>query len=176
DDVVNENCINGQGVNDIKDLKFGNYGTIAKNGCGVIAMYNALTLNGIDVEFEDILDEANKMPGLVLLGGIWGTNPNKIGDVLENHGLNYAKYNNPEDFNDAIKQGGTYIVSFWNENNWEDGAHIVAFTSDKDGNIIVYNESNKSSTPFKYSSKYGKTGLDRYMKGKGNSMTLYKVG
>ena len=175
---INSNCINGQGIEDngIRKLKVGTKGTIAENGCGIIAIYNALTLNGIEIDFEDVLNEANNMDGLLLSGGKRGTNPNKIGNVLENHGLNYAKYNNPKDFNDAIKHGGTYIVSFWNDRNPWEGAHIVAFTSDKDGNIIVYNKTNTDSTPFKYRAEDGKTGLDKYLQGQGNSMTLYRVG
>ena len=174
----NGKCINGQGIEDngISGLKVGTKGTIAENGCGIIAIYNALTLNGIEIDFEDVLNEANNMDGLLLSGGKRGTNPNKIGNVLENHGLNYAKYNNPKDFNDAIKHGGTYIVSFWNDRKPWEGAHIVAFTSDKDGDIIVYNVDNKIESAFEYHSRGDKTGLDRYMQGKGNSMTLYKVG
>ena len=178
DDVVNENCINGQGIEDngIRNLKVGTKGTIAENGCGIIAIYNALTLNGIEVDFEDVLNDANNMDGLLLRGGKWGTNPNKIGNMLAEYGLEHTMYTKPKDFNDAIEPGGTYIVSFWNDTNCTDGAHIVTFTCDENGDIIVYNASNNSSTPFKYSSKYGKTAFDRYMQGRGNSMTLYKVG
>ena len=51
---------------------FGKKGSIAKNGCGSIAAYNALKILGVSVNYKDVLARFNFH---VLNRGRWGANP-----------------------------------------------------------------------------------------------------
>ena len=167
-------CINGQSVDSkVKDLKYGNK-NISYNGCELIAVYNALLLKNNKHDFENIIDKAEKTDKLLWLNGLWGSNPNYLDKLLEQYNQKYQKIKD-SNYNKYLKEGGTYILSFWNSDSIFDGIHTVTFTVDSSKNIIVYNRYGNISKPYIYNSKNGKTGLDLLMEECGKGIVMYEI-
>ena len=56
----------------IRNMRWGRFSTIGKNGCGVVAAYNTAVALGKDPDFLSLIDEMEKKH-IPFLGGIWGT-------------------------------------------------------------------------------------------------------
>lgn len=67
-----------------EEYKFG-FGNIRENGCGVVAVYNILKIEGKNPNFTQIIKDCE--PFGTNLFGIWGTNPQWIKRYLKKQGL-----------------------------------------------------------------------------------------
>ncbi len=153
---VDENLfspINGQQECEYADMAYG-WGSIAKNGCGPVAIYNALGFLGKRQALSAIVE---------YLGNSWngrflGTMPGEIGDALTNFDVSYERIDNPNQLSSALSEGGMAIIMSWNDTmphyslpdangscmlyktpNFISGAHIVLMTHDGNGTYSVYN-------------------------------------
>jgi len=116
---------------------WGAKGSIKANGCGAIALYNALIAAGHKVMLKDVIQmlEGKKAP---IWGGKLGTNPHKIIEVLNNYGtVEDATKDMTRRFDSVIVlYGYTYEDA---KGNASLGAHYVAGISDGNGDYTFYN-------------------------------------
>ena len=142
--------INGQSVSDFGVLDFGWF-NLSTNGCGPVAIYNALGLTGQPVYLGDVL-------GYLDCG--WprpfGTMPYEIGSCLTHFGATYTEADSLAKLSALMENGGTAIVVLWNEAtttfgikypNILAGAHTMTVVHDGNGAYTVYNRySNRAMT------------------------------
>ena len=112
--------------------KYGRLGTIAKNGCGLIALYNVERAANAATQFDPFY-EARK-PIKTNLFGLLGTRPSAVSRHLIQKGFRVTKIArktaDAEPMHDAI------IVLYW----FPFGAHYVAGIADGSGRYLLYNE------------------------------------
>ena len=110
-----ENFIFSQADSPVSDLKYGraNCG-IKKNGCGAVAVYNAMKLTGQPVDFCELLREleALKMPWLF---GLFGTTPLSLGRFFRKHRAVFRKHLSLRRFQTSLRDGRCGIVCAWNK-------------------------------------------------------------
>ncbi len=120
-----DGTINGQGVFEFADSSF-LFGTYADNGCGAIALYNAMQLLSSPQSLGNIEDDLF-MNGGILAGGHMGVAPWAINDYFHAHGYTCSGYFSFEKLHENIKEGS--IVVFLVLNSGEtaaNGAHYMA--------------------------------------------------
>ncbi len=113
------------------DRKFGRFGTMAKNGCGIIALYNVERAANNNVQFEPFYD-ARKQIKTNLFGAL-GTRPSSISKHLKGKGMQVTRIHI-----DQVSRAPFYdsiIVLYW---YWF-GAHYVAGIADKENSYTFYN-------------------------------------
>ncbi|MBQ5317214.1 MAG: hypothetical protein J6I96_06645 [Oscillospiraceae bacterium] len=142
DAVRPEGFINGQGICTVHSFRFG-LGTVAANGCGAIAVYNALKLCGYTADFTKIASGLEKS-GLVLFGWL-GVAPDGIGRYFRKAEISARKLHRYDEFVKSLENGGVYILCYWTRKPWRSTSHFVAIEH-RDGNNIVYNLYNNSKT------------------------------
>lgn len=129
--------INGQGREAYADYRFG-LGNYSNNGCGAIAVYNALISMGDYESPSNITSNMERRNGL-MLGGVMGGNPAAIRDIIEQKGYEVTPLYFPTmtELQDAVKSGDTGILLFVHEN----GAHYVTIDYDTDSpkHFCTYN-------------------------------------
>ncbi|MBQ7820702.1 MAG: hypothetical protein IJ391_00265 [Clostridia bacterium] len=135
--------INGQGVGNVAKLKYGT-GTMNKNGCGVIAAYNALVQLDDRVDIRDIAAEFEADGKM--LNGTFGTNPYAIGRYFESRGYSVEKVEGDRIVSGKTPKSDVYILSYWNSDKVSEALHTVAIRNTSDGKIEVFNVSNKRLT------------------------------
>lgn len=168
-----DKCINGQKVDQrVKNMRYGFF-KMPYNGCGVIAVYNALTLKGKNVAIEEIVKKAEETMGVMWFGGLFGTRPKMISGLLEGLEVGYDKYT--RNFEDKIESGEIYIISVWNGKHIWNGIHTVAFLCGKDKSITVYNRYSDSVRPSEYKTDGAKTGFELFMEENGKGIVLYRI-
>ncbi len=141
--------INGQGKGNVSKLKFGN-NTMNKNGCGVIAAYNALV--AMD-DREDICNIAAHFESDgQILGGDWGTNIYAIGRYFEVRGYDVETVSADNVISGKIPNADSYVLASWNSSEITDGMHIVAIRNTENKKIEIFNESNKKTTSVDFES------------------------
>ena len=113
------------------ERKFGRLGTIAKNGCGMIALYNVERAACPETRFEPYYDARKAIK--TNLFGLLGTRPSSIRKILEPKGFRITdidpRHPDPNETHDAV------IVLYW---FWF-GAHYVAGFHREDGAYRMYN-------------------------------------
>ncbi|MBQ2732544.1 MAG: hypothetical protein IJF74_00145, partial [Clostridia bacterium] len=167
--------INGQSKNaTVKDIKYGKK-TISYNGCELLAVYNAMILIGNEQSFVDIKNKAETTPRVMWLNGRWGSRPKELGKLFDGFEQKYNVITNKKKFNDSLKDGGVYIISYWTSLKLLSPIHTVAFTCDAEMNIIVYNRYSNITIPYKYDAIAHKTGLDRFLDETGAPIVMYEV-
>ena len=111
--------------------KYGRLGTVAKNGCGIIALYNVERAACPETRFEPYYAARDAIK--TNLFGLLGTRPSSIRRILEPKGFRLReidpKHPDPELTHDAV------IVLYW---FWF-GAHYVAGFRRDDGTYTMYN-------------------------------------
>ena len=121
-------------------------GTYARNGCGVIAIYNATRFYGIDMSLGDISDSffySNRM----ILFGLGGIGPWAFDEFFEQHGIDYIGCTYSEFLNN-VSDGD--IIVFTVMNNKTDisrGFHTMTALY-KNGEYIILNRSNNLTSPY----------------------------
>ena len=129
--------INGQGHGKVSKLRFG-FLRMAKNGCEVIAIYNALQLKGRGTPISSIAFEM-EVNGASTLFGLLGCNPYVLGNYLSFHRIKYSRAMNPNAMKKLIRNNGVYIISYWVGRPGLSMIHTVAFKY-RNGAYTVYNE------------------------------------
>ena len=90
----NIGIIYNQHLDGIKDYKYG-FGTIGKNGCGAIAVYNIMCLENKKVPLPKIIKDMDD--GLFFFG-LLGTKPTQILSYLKNQGFDAQLHENKAKF------------------------------------------------------------------------------
>ncbi|CDA74525.1 unknown [Ruminococcus sp. CAG:579] len=159
-------CINGQG--NFSKLKFGDT-TFDGVGCEVLATYNAMARQGINVDLCKLTAEF-EMNAIQITGpladGKSGSKPERIPDCLESYSLSpgYTDsiiYINPfktdssqkenlKKIQEKLDKNGRIIFSAWNYNNGgidlKYGVHTV-YIEKGSSNIVIYNCYNSWTEP-----------------------------
>ncbi|MBQ9959100.1 MAG: hypothetical protein IJP01_01970 [Oscillospiraceae bacterium] len=105
------------------EMAFG-HSTFSHAGCGTIAVYNLLFDMGQDVALSDVLYAAQRQ-GTVVAGGRLGSNPRRMGRLLQQFGQRAQLCITEQEFFDTFSQGDRAIVCFWHSDDIRDGAHFV---------------------------------------------------
>ena len=148
--------INGQAICPYADerIMFGNY---AKNGCGIIAIYNANQLLGYHKSLASIESFLLYNNGYVL-GGLFGVYPFAIENYYISNGIPLEKHASYESLASNVTEGDIIIfLVFNNKDNILEGAHYMA-AQYASGEYIVYNYHSKypeSKSFSSLSSPYG---------------------
>lgn len=124
--------INGQAIGAVSRMRFG-LCRMGYNGCGCIAVYNALVYLG---RRQRLCDIALRMERFRLLFGIFGFNPYRIGRILTQYGA---------DFTEADQPGSSdaFIISYRTRRRFFSPAHTVFCVREEYG-IRVFNRYNHS--------------------------------
>ncbi len=81
-----DSYIYSQKLKTIFDLSFGWFGTVGDNGCGLVALYNAIYAGGLQIDFYDLCDDINeKFYFYTLLGGKLGFSPFAMSVALKKY-------------------------------------------------------------------------------------------
>ncbi len=128
--------INGQRCCAYAARRFGwmRFGT---NGCGVLAIYNALGLLGMEPCVDEILQHFRHRPRL------FGIFPCGLRRYFKKQQIPYRTAKNVQALEALLKNGGVAVVTYWNRALWGRipwifrGAHTVAVCCD--GRFTVYN-------------------------------------
>lgn len=129
--------LNDQADNRFGDRKFGRFGTVAKNGCGMIALYNIQRAADDTTRFDPFY-EARK-PIKTNFFGLLGTRPSTIPKNLKKKGFHVERIREKKAGEAALFDG--VIVLYWHFF----GAHYVAGIGNGDGTYTMYNQFAKPS-------------------------------
>ena len=133
----NDGMINGQGVFEFADSSF-LFGTYADNGCGAIALYNAMQLLGSPQSLGHVEDELF-LNGSFFMGGYWGVEPWSINDYFHSHGFSCIGYSSYEKLSENVKEGAIIVFLVKNDkDNLLKGYHYMA-AQYVGGTYYVYN-------------------------------------
>ena len=127
------------------------FGTYRDNGCGIIALYNAMQLLEKPQALGKIEDQVFIRGGM-LAGGLLGIRPGVIGDYFSANNIPSAKYSSFEALSQDVYEGA--VVVFMVQNNIDnifDGCHYMT-AQYTEGQYIVYNISSTSSDSVSISS------------------------
>lgn len=129
-------------LNDQEDARFGarrfgRFGTVAKNGCGMIALYNIERAANEKTRFEPFY-EARK-PIKTNFFGLLGTRPSTISKNLKRKGFTVERIRKKKAGEAPLYDG--VIVLYWHIF----GAHYVAGIGKGDGTYMLYNQFAKPS-------------------------------
>ena len=145
DDSPTEGLINGQAVFDYANEKCG-LGTYAKNGCGVIAIYNAMQLLKKPQSLSSIETAFQYKYGMILYG-LGGIDPWSFGEYFDSKNIAYKGYNSYTDLEGDLSNGDVIVFTVRNSRrNILRGYHTMAarFIG---GRFVVYNISSIITTP-----------------------------
>lgn len=121
----NDGFINGQGTFAFAQEAFG-LGTYANNGCGTIAVYNAMQLLGKPTSLGMITDELINIGGLIA-GGTMGITPGSIRDYFISRGISCDGYVSFDSLSNNVQEGSIIIfVVLNNAHTILGGAHYMA--------------------------------------------------
>ena len=115
----------------LTDISYGKT-TMAENGCGIIAVYNALKVLGIEPNFDDILSYFEKY---AFAGGKYGSTAFQISGYLRKFNLAKGYLFCKKNFN----KNDVGILWYGHKN----GYHYATFYSDKNGKFIFLNVRDK---------------------------------
>lgn len=112
--------------------KYG-FGNVSKNGCGSIAIYNVLKLNGKDANLPDIIKKMQIM-GLPAWG-LLGTSPYKVVWGLRSYGYNVKYSFKTKDFEKIASEHDFSIYCYIHFNY----GHYMVLTPNDDQTFTMYN-------------------------------------
>ncbi|MBR4224968.1 MAG: hypothetical protein IKR73_09175 [Oscillospiraceae bacterium] len=139
-----EGSISGQGQGSVSELRFGLY-RMSYNGCGAIALYNALRMCGEQPDLRDIALALE--PHLVLLG-TFGVHPDGMGKAIHALSHPYLRLASYDEFTRALARHRVFILCFWTKRPWCSSSHFIAFERKSDG-YEVHNLYNNILAPMK---------------------------
>ena len=91
----------------IKDLKYGIFFKVGKNGCGAVAAYNVMLELGKPVDFCDVLLEF-ELNHLGRVSGLLGTSPWRLPKYFKAHGVDCEVIN---DFDEYKRRANEFKIS-----------------------------------------------------------------
>lgn len=132
--------INGQGLPPVKDMRYG-ISNIARAGCGVIAVYNALLLLGNPHRFQDVVAWGDR--GAAALFGLLGTRLWKTKKLFRRLGYTVTAVRDETLFDRCAQDADVCLFTYWNQKgSIRQGMHTVCLQYCS-GAIDVYNLSNR---------------------------------
>lgn len=129
--------INGQKLCPYAKRRFG-WKRFGKNGCGILAAYNALGLLGAPKDFESVFGHFQKW----YRTHIFGILPYRIARFLRKNRISCRKEKDLAQLSADLKKGGAAILTYWNRTwfgkipNIFGGAHTVAVHFDGDYEVF----------------------------------------
>ena len=93
------------------NFKYGCY-NVSWNGCEAIALHNALVLSGKNSCLSEVIYDFQSCDAM-LFWGFFGSDPRKIGCVLDQYNVQYSKINISE-----MTEPGIYIISYWSKTKY----------------------------------------------------------
>lgn len=114
------------------DRPYGRFGTIAKNGCGMIALYNIERAADETTRFEPFYAARKQIKTNFF--GLLGTRPSSITKNLRKKGYEVRMFR-PKQAADAETFDGVIVLALFRF-----GAHYVAGIASKEGTYMFYNE------------------------------------
>ena len=140
--------INGQENLAYADQRIG-VGTYGNNGCGLIAVYNAMQLIGQAVTLQDV---AVELFDEMILSGAGGLNPFALDDYFTNHGIPFTSLYAEVFLETNVKEGSVFVfVVMNNKDNLFEGFHMMAGQY-VNGKYRIYNRYNNSTAYESYTS------------------------
>ncbi len=126
----------------VMDKTFGKH-KVSYNGCGPIAIYNAILASGKSVTFDDVISECERH---VHLGGLFGMTDGNIKKVLKHFGCKFFCGHGKKKVESLLEKGKVFMVHM-NNGFWIfKGRHFVTFTKSCDNTVSVYNGVKKDRT------------------------------
>lgn len=121
-----------QRAEEIQAFRYGNQ-SAQVDGCGPIAVYNALQLFGKEPSFAMVIKQLEQEKSLVF-SGAFGTDPNSLPSVLSQYGIDSQKYSNIDKLAGAMQTGDVAVMMIWNkEGDLQQGAHYFTVQKAVDG-------------------------------------------
>lgn len=139
---------NGQDNPPQNGFALGKY-SFGYNGCEVIASYNFLVLCGQKPDLAKLTFEF-EYNALMAKSGVLGSDPRKIGRLLENRKLDIIQLSDVGECDAALSQGKNIIFAFWTGRPFASGIHTVTITGGTD--FYVLNRYNSSAAKSEISS------------------------
>ena len=134
--------VNGQGLPPVKDMRYG-VSHIARAGCGVIAVYNALLLLGNPHRFCEVVAWGDRKAAALF--GLLGTLPWRAKKLFQQLGYTVDTVTDVALFDRCAQQADTCLFTYWNQKgSIRQGMHTVCLHY-RSGAIDVYNLSNRCS-------------------------------
>lgn len=128
-------------------FKYGGLGNVKANGCGAVAVYNIMRLEGKNVSFSDVVKYFD-VNGNYLYGK-FGTRPSKIIAYLKNFGFDVGFAFFEENFDNVAKQSKYTIFLYVGEVDGQMGGHYQLLTqyNNRTGKYLSINPSKNVSFP-----------------------------
>lgn len=128
--------INGQGLPPVKDMRYG-VSNIARAGCGVIAVYNALLLLGNPHPFHEVVAWGDQKAAAAF--GLLGTLPWKPKRLFQRLGYTVTAVTDEAQFDNSAQHADVCLFTYWNQKgSVRQGMHTVCLQY-RDHAIDVYN-------------------------------------
>jgi len=118
-------------------------GSIAKNGCGVVAAYNVLLHSKVAVEFETALGQMQKI-GATRLFGLAGVHRRKLAKYLKGKCSSAAYYKFTSKLNASCQHADAIIL--YCSNKGRITRHYMAGVGNGDGAFTWYNGYSEGKT------------------------------
>ncbi len=141
--------INDQNTGEVSKLKFGNF-KMGYNGCGVIAVYNALLTLDKPQDIRDIAFEFENDGKM--LGGYFGTNPYAVERYFNRYNYKVQAVKGEDITEKEPPKADAYILSYWNTDDVLDGMHFTAISKNNKGEYVFYNDDVEDETEVTVSS------------------------
>jgi len=133
----------GQGLDKYAGIKYGKF-PFSFNGGEIAAAYNAMLLSGRAANLEDTVEEF-EINGMPVLFGAAGTDPKRLGEYFDGHGVAYEKAADKDEFADKLADGKIFVVSY-REISVKRLVHTVCGVV-RGENVELYNVSNEDTEP-----------------------------
>ena len=138
--------INGQVIGDIAKLHLGFF-RIGYNGCGAIALYNALKLCGSDTPVEECIYYCDRYA--LNFFGLFGTRISRFRKMFTDKGLNAVFYKGKKAVQELNRHKGTAVL-LYKCKGFFSGLHIVCISIGE--KTKVYNLFGNSDKTYVFSS------------------------
>lgn len=131
--------VNGQGLPPVRDMRYGAV-DMARSGCGVIAVYNALVLLGEPYCLCDVIAWGDRHAAVLF--GLLGTFPSAAKGLFRRLGCEVAAVRDPRAMDACARKADVCLFTYWNRRgSVRRGMHTVCARW-RDGGLEVYNLSN----------------------------------
>lgn len=134
-ETVDFGLLNAQDDARYGSRKYGRLGTMAKNGCGIIALYNIERAADDAVRFEPYYAARKQIKTNFF--GLLGTRPSSIVKNLREKGFEVCSFR-PKQASDADLYDAVIVLSWFLY-----GAHYIAGIGNGDGTYTFYNQYHK---------------------------------
>ena len=140
--------INGQGKLPYSNKRIG-LGSYGANGCGLIAIYNAMTLIGKNVTLQDVTDD---LRNYMLWFGLGGLKPSGLNFYFTFHNIKYKQISSISSLSSSVEEGSVFVfVVMNNKKDIFEGFHTMAGQY-INGEYRIYNRYNNRTSYAPYAS------------------------